>query len=249
MAAATVVLAACVAGPSATPGGPLAAVPTPPGATVEIGAANPGLDQQRSFVAYRSDLAPDRALAAYDAVLVAAGYQRAASAGGWYVYQRDGVVVMVSVSSDGPPTAILVQLAGRAPEPDPATERGGPTPAGASAGESLEGGSPVPGTPEPPSRLHPGTKPPGKGGTPPGKVVSPPSGQTSPSPVPPGSPDSPGPTPAPDQGGTPPGKGGIPPGKGGTPPGKGANQPPAQDGTPPGQDGSSAPDRANGSQP
>jgi hypothetical protein len=211
-------MAACLASPSSPPTGPQVLVPPPVGASIDIGAGQPGQDGPWTFVAYRSPLPPSEALVSYFSTLESSGFRRGEDQGPWHAFRRGELIVMVAVSPDGPPTSILVRVAriGDLPELGSLVPSApGPPPASAAA---------VLGTPDPPSRgqastpLGQGGTPPGQGGTPPGQGGTPP-GQ--------------GGTP-PGQGGTPPGQGGTPPGQGGTPPGQ-ASTPPGQGGTPPGR--------------
>jgi hypothetical protein len=218
--AACLLMAACLASPSSPPTGPQGLVPPPVGASIDIGAGQPGQDGPWTFVAYRSPLPPSEALVSYFSTLESSGFRRGEDQGPWHAFRRGELIVMVAVSPDGPPTSILVRVAriGDLPELGSLVPSApGPPPASAAA---------VLGTPDPPSRGQAST-PLGQGGTPPGQASVPP-GQG-------GTPPGQGGTP-PGQGGTPPGQGGTPPGQGGTPPGQ-ASTPPGQASTPPGQGG------------
>ena len=92
----------------------LAAVPTPPGSVLTVGANGPGVDGDARFVAYESNAAPPAAASAFRTALVAAGYTDTGQTGSWQAYLRSGATIWVSVSASGPPTTIIVQT-GAAP--------------------------------------------------------------------------------------------------------------------------------------
>ena len=125
----------------------LAAVPAPPDATVTVGADAPGLDGGTAFLAYVSSSTPQTAARTYDATLRAAGFTAAGRQAEWAAYARADVALWVSVSSDGPPTTIVIRLAD---EHDPITAAAGRT-ATPDPDASREPGS-RPATPEPATR-------------------------------------------------------------------------------------------------
>ncbi len=209
-------VAACRESPTETPVGGLPGVPAPSGATLDVGGATLGQDANEAFVAYRSMDPPEDVARRYEAELAAAGWELVERVGTWRVFRGAAGFVSVSISSEGPPTYVIVQEGAI----DDGVAGGTPGSTASPPGSSL-------GTPEPPSRRP--SLPPGHGGTPPGQASTPP-GQAS---TPPGQASTP-----PGQGGTPPGQGNgqasTPPGQASTPPGQ-ASTPPGQGGTPPGQ--------------
>ncbi len=190
--------AACQQPETPTPVGGLPGVPALPGATLDVGGARPGQDADQAFVAYRSMDPPDVVAQRYEAELAKAGWELVRRVGAWQVFRGPSGFVSVSISSEGPPTYVIVQEGSAVDDVAGGTR---------SSGDPTARPSLALGTPEPPSR-RPST-PPGHGGTPPGQASTPP-GQAS---TPPGQ----------GQGG---GKASTPPGHGGTPPGQGGKDKP-----------------------
>ena len=118
---------ACQNGPSPTPApqgvGPsssrLGSIPRPDLATIALGSSGPGYDGSSDFLSFASQLAPDRALAAYVNQLIDAGYRDDGRQGAWRVFVGATTTVWVRVGSAGPPTSLVVRFA---PTPDVAAD-------------------------------------------------------------------------------------------------------------------------------